>query len=181
VGQWSRALGDRKLVYLGLATLAIGLIATALTPAQPVVWYSQAQLTAELTVRGASLSPIQIPIELPSDTNIGWVGLIWILIAMIPASIGGGILHPAINSLITKRIEPHEIGGMLGISSAFLSGANAIAPVIGGAIFQALGSTAPFLIGGIVLGILLFFSIPMIKPGREEIAGAGLARGGAAH
>ncbi len=179
VGQWSRTLGDRKLVYLGLATLAIGLIATALTPAQPVAWYSQAQLAAELTTRGASSTPIHIPVELPSDTNIGWVGLIWILIAMIPASIGGGILHPAINSLITKRIEPYEIGGMLGISSAFLSGANALAPLIGGAIFQALGSTAPFLIGGIVLGMLLFASIQMIKPGREEMVGAELGR--AAH
>jgi hypothetical protein len=33
---------------------------------------------------------------------------------MVPASIGGGLLQPGLNSLITKRIRPDEIGGMLG-------------------------------------------------------------------
>lgn len=98
---------------------------------------------------------------------------------MIPAAIGGGVLQPGLNSLITKRIQPHEIGGTLGISAAFLSGANALAPLIGGALFQAFGSTAPFLTGGLVLGALLVLAWQMIRPGREELAPAGLARGGA--
>ncbi|MEW5870399.1 MAG: MFS transporter [Chloroflexota bacterium] len=70
---------------------------------------------------------------------------------MIPASIGSGVLQPSINSLITKRVNRDEIGGMLGISSSLLSGANAIAPLIGGLIFQAFGAPAPFLLGGAIL------------------------------
>ena len=67
---------------------------------------------------------------------------------MVPAAIGGGVLQPSVNSLITKRIDLLEVGGMLGISAALLSAANAIAPLIGGLIFQAIGPAAPFLIGG---------------------------------
>lgn len=179
IGPWSRKLGDRRLIYLGLATLALGLSFTALTPRQPLPGYSKAALTAELTTRETITTTI--PIELPDDTNTGWLGLSWILVAMIPASIGGGILQPSLNSLITKRVEPEEIGGMLGVSAAFLSGANALAPLAGGALFQAFGSTAPFLVGGIVLGLLLIAAWQMIKPGREEQARAGLARGAGTH
>ena len=187
VGKWSRQWGDRRLVYLGLATLAIGLALTALTPHQPVPWYSQAGLQAELTQHGGAVAhsnPSAIgsmPIALPDDSNRGWLGLIWLLIAMIPSSIGGGILQPAINSLITKRIEPHEIGGTLGISAALLSGANALAPLIGGLIFQAVGPSAPFWAWAITMAILLAAAYLLIKPGREAQAAAGLARGAAAH
>ena len=100
---------------------------------------------------------------------------------MVPASIGGGILQPSINSLITKRVDTGDVGGMLGVSSAFLSGANAIAPLLGGAIFQALGSTAPFLFGGLLMAALLVASLALLKPGREERAPSGLARSSAGH
>jgi undecaprenyl pyrophosphate phosphatase UppP len=45
-----------------------------------------------------------LSISIPSDENTGWLGLIWILVAMVPAAIGGGILQPSINSLLTKRV-----------------------------------------------------------------------------
>lgn len=187
IGPWSRRFGDRRLVYFGLAALALGLTLTALTPAQPVPWYSRAALTAELVADEGGASHTNpsttgnVPISLPDDGSNGWLGLAWILVAMIPASIGGGILQPAINSLMTKRVEADEVGGTLGISAALLSGANAVAPLIGGALFQALGSTAPFLAGGVVLALLLVAALNLIRPGREETVAAGLARGASAH
>jgi len=178
IGLWSRRLGDRKLVYLGLAALALGLALTALTPAQPVPWYSKAALTVELTVQGGQAAHTNayatgnLAVPLPADGHNGWLGLAWILAAMVPAAIGGGVLQPSLNSLITKRVEPHEIGGTLGISAAFLSGANALAPLIGGALFQTLGSTAPFLTGGLILAALWLLAWQLIRPGREELAPA---------
>ncbi|MCA9937443.1 MAG: MFS transporter, partial [Anaerolineales bacterium] len=89
--------------------------------------------------------------------------------AMIPAGIGGGILQPAINSLITKRVTQRETGGILGISSAFLSAANALAPLIGGAIFQAMGATAPFIFWGLLMAVLLALALRWITAGAEEM------------
>jgi MFS family permease len=181
IGPLSRKLGDRRLIYLGLGTLALGLALTSLTPRQPMPGYSRQSLLNELQSSSdfrthESPTTTDLAVALPPDDNKGWLGLGWILAAMIPASIGGGILQPSINSLITKRVEQGDVGGMLGISSAFLSGANAIAPLIGGAIFQAMGSTAPFLLGGLLMAVLLAASLAWLKPGREESAPSALAR-----
>lgn len=186
IGPWSRKLGDRRLIYLGLMTLAVGLVLTALTPRQPVPWYSKQALQSELQSSGdfrthENPTTRELAVELPDDNHNGWMGLGWILVAMIPASIGGGILQPSINSLITKRIRKDEVGGMLGISSAFLSAANAVAPLIGGAIFQVLGSSAPFFFGGLLMAALWLFALRSLKPGREERAPSGLARSAGAH
>jgi DHA1 family tetracycline resistance protein-like MFS transporter len=184
IGKWSRKWGDRKLVYLGLGMLALGMALTALTPSQTLPGYSKAALTAELTrpsqIR-AHESPVTqaLLVPIPEDGNSGVGGLLWLLVAMIPASIGGGVLQPSINSLITKRIDPSEIGSTLGISAALLSGANAFAPLIGGGLFQAGGSSLPFWVWTIILAGLLGAAYMLIKPGREEQSPAGLARGGA--
>lgn len=172
IGPWSQRWGDRRLIYLGLAALALGLALTALTPRQPVPWYSRSALQAELsaprTLPGETPPTQSLPIALPDDAHVGWVGLVWLLVAMVPTSLGGGVLQPSINSLITKRVEDHEQGGILGISSAFLSSANALAPLIGGAIFQTVGPSAPFWFGAAIMGLLLVAARSTIRPGREE-------------
>ena len=179
IGRWSRKYGDRRLIIAALGLLAVGLILMGFTPHQPVPWYDEAAITAELNGTAESDLPLEtarqnIPIELPDEEDKGWLGLAWILLMMIPTGIGGGILHPAINSLITKRIEENEVGGMLGVSAAFFSGANVLAPIIGGALFGSLGSTAPFLFWGGTMALLLFVGLRYLKPGKEETAVAGL-------
>jgi MFS family permease len=119
-------------------------------------------------------------VGLPSDASTGWLGLAFILLAMAPVAVGGGVLQPSINSLITKRSDPSQAGGMLGISAAFLSGANAVAPVVGGAIFQALGSRAPFLLGGALLAVLFVIALRAIRPEAEGSPPTILAQAAAA-
>jgi len=171
IGKWSRRFGERKLIYAGLALLTIGLAIMALTPAQPTPWYSRAAVEKELTQRqlvGENPTTQNLSIALPEDNNKGWLGLIVLLVAMIPAGIGGGVLQPSINSLITKRIDANERGGILGISAAFVSAANAIAPVFGGALFAAAGATAPMAVWAVLLGLLFVAALVLIKPGPEE-------------
>lgn len=156
---WSRRYGDRWIILVGLGTLAIGMLMTALTPHVPPPWYSRASMLAEL--QRSATAPLNV--TLPPDGQNGWLGVVWIFAAMIPASIGGAVLAPTINSAITKRIEPTEVGGMLGVSAALVSAANALAPLLGGAIYQVLGESAPFLVGSLVLIGLFVLATREIK------------------
>lgn len=168
IGKWSRKWGERRLIYAGLVLMTLGLGLTAATPPQPVPWYSRAELQAELhepTKGGeAALSRINAQISLPDDTHTGWAGIIWLLVAMIPASIGGGILQPSINSLITKRVSAQQRGEMLGASAGLVSAANVIAPLVGFAMFQALGSSAPLWLWTAILVVLFLVAWRSIKP-----------------
>ncbi len=155
IGRWSRQKGDRWLVILGVSSLAIGLLGTSLTPRIPVPWYSQTRVLNSLAGQGPlSVSIQDIRVSLPDEAARGWFGIAWLLIASFPAALGGGVLHPAVNSLITKSSEKGEVGAMLGISAAFYSAANAIAPLFYGSLFQWLGAPVPFFSGGLILAIL---------------------------
>jgi DHA1 family tetracycline resistance protein-like MFS transporter len=182
IGKWSRRYGDRRLVFGGLALLAVGLTAVGLTPRQPVPWYSEEAILSEMSSTDTNSETVNVndvPIELPDEANKSWLGLLWMLLAMTPIAIGGGLLQPTLNSLITKRTDPLDVGGMLGVSAAFLSAANFFGPIIGGAIFQSAGATALFLGWGLLMAVLLVIALRYLKPGQEENSPTGLARGGA--
>ncbi|MGB9521882.1 MAG: MFS transporter, partial [Anaerolineales bacterium] len=168
IGKWSRKYGDKKLVYVGLIALSVGLILTALTPREPLPSYSKTALLSQLNSNPnfrthENPTTHNLAISIPDENHKGFSGLFWLLIAMIPTAIGGGILQPSINSLLTQRVSKDEIGGTLGISAAFLSASNAIAPLVGGTAFQAFGSSAPFLLGGILLAVLFIISLWRLK------------------
>ncbi|HSG45325.1 MAG TPA: MFS transporter [Anaerolineales bacterium] len=164
VGRWSKQKGDRWLVIMGVSTLAFGLIGTALTPEIPVPWYEQAKVLEGLAGEGAVRVSVQsIQVDLPDQAARGWLGITWLLIASIPAAIGGGVLHPAVNSLITKNSDEGDAGSMLGLSASFFSAANAIAPLFYGFLFQWLGAPAPFMAGGVIL-LILWFIAPRVVP-----------------
>lgn len=167
VGRWSKQKGDRWLVVLGVSALAIGLIGTALTPAVPVPWYDQAKVMQSLTGEGTVRVSIQdIRVQLPDQATRGWAGILWLVIASFPAALGGGVLQPALNSMITKSADKNEVGGMLGISSSMYSAANAIAPLFYGFLFQWFGAPVPFMAGGLILLALWFIAPRAIpKPG----------------
>ncbi|MCE9647389.1 MAG: MFS transporter [Chloroflexi bacterium] len=164
IGRWSREKGDRWLVLMGLFTLAIGLIGTALTPAVPIPWYDKAKVLESMAGQGQFRVAISsININLPDQDARGWLGIIWLLIASFPAALGGGVLHPAVNSLITKSANKNEVGGMLGVSTSVYSLANAIAPLFYGTLFQWFGGPVPFLAGGLILAILWFYAPRVVK------------------
>lgn len=152
IGRWSRQKGDRWLVILGVSALGIGLLGTSLTPQVPVPWYDRLHVLQSLAGHGPVQVSVQtIKVALPDQAARGWFGILWLLIASFPAALGGGVLHPAVNSLITKAADKSEVGSMLGISAGFYSAANAIAPLFYGSLFQWLGAPVPFFAGGLIL------------------------------
>ncbi len=172
IGKWSRKFGDIWLVRLGLVLMATGLILLALTPRQPLPSYNQQKVTQELNGERAlpgETPPTQnLQVALPPDSNKGYLGIIWLMVAMIPMAIGGGILQPSINSLLTRNVSKVEIGGTLGVSAALLSGANALAPVAGGAVFQWLGSSVPFIGGAVIVAVMALLAFRSLKPKTQE-------------
>jgi MFS family permease len=154
IGRWSRQKGERWLVILGVSTLAIGLIGTALTPRIPVPWYNRQKVLQGLAGQNDLTAIQNIKVTPPEENGKSWFGIGWLVVASFPAALGGGLLHPAINSLITKSAKKSEVGEMLGISSGMYSAANAAAPLFYGSLFQWLGAPVPFFAGGLILLIL---------------------------
>lgn len=165
IGRWSRKYGERKLVFAALALLALGLLMLAITPDQPHPLYIQRQVEASIRAPTSAEAVIgEIRLTLPEDNQRGFGGIVWFLIAVVPLSIGAGLIRPALNSLLIQQVQPGQSGAILGVSAAFVSLANAVAPLIGGLIFQASGVAAPFLVGGGVMAVLLLISLRVIRP-----------------
>ena len=162
VGRWSKQKGDRWLVMMGLLMLGISLTFTAFTPQIAVPWYDKAKVVEG--IRGHNLLQQNVNVSLPDEAQKGWLGIGWLLVASIPATLGGAVLHPGINSLITKAVNKSETGEALGMSASMYSAGNAIAPLFYGSLFSWLGPPVPFLAGGILLVVLWLAAMKVIKP-----------------
>lgn len=161
IGRWSKQKGERWLVMMGLLMLGTSLILTALTPQIAVPWYDRASVVE--SIRGYSLQTGTVNVELPGEANKGWLGILWLLLASFPGALGGAVLHPGINSLITKAVDKGETGGALGMSASMYSAGNAIAPLFYGTLFGLIGPPVPFLAGGLLLLILWLVARQNIK------------------
>ncbi len=170
IGRWSRKYGERKLVYVALALLASGLILFALTPEQPHPFYVKQIVQNRLLESTSSTEAIigEIRVPLPENGNNGIGGFLWVLAAIVPISVGAGLIRPNLNSLMTKQVGSGDYGGVLGVSAAMVSLANAAAPLLGGFIFQRFGVTQPFWWGGLLMGLLFVASLVLIRADSAE-------------
>ncbi|MCU0511472.1 MAG: MFS transporter [Anaerolineae bacterium] len=166
IGRWSQRYGERRLVLLALALIGGGLLLFATTPAQPHPFYLQRNAAFDLRDQAQSATEAMIgdlEVPLPADGNNGVGGILWLLAALVPLSIGAGLIRPCLNSLMTQRVSPQQYGAVLGLSAGAVSAANAAAPLLGGVIFQAQGVAAPFLLGGVLMLALLALSGPALR------------------
>jgi len=139
------------------------------TPTQPHPLYVERRAAAtlrDLAPTAAEFVIGDIPVTLPDESGRGFGGITWFLVAMIPLAVGAGLIRPALNSLMVQQGRPGESGAILGVSAAFVSLADAAAPLVGGWIFQTYGASAPFAVGGVVLGALLVISLLVLRPQR---------------
>ncbi|MEL6150523.1 MAG: MFS transporter, partial [Chloroflexota bacterium] len=114
IGKWSRRYGDHRVAQGALALLSVGLVLLALTPQQPPLNYIQARAERALLVQQAEGEQLTSTITLPEDTERGLWGVPWLLMAIVPLSIGAGLIRPSLNTLMTKRVSPLEYGMVLG-------------------------------------------------------------------
>lgn len=171
IGKWVRQYGERRMIHIALSLLALGLFMTATTPEQPQPFYVRAIVEYDLAQQAPSGTEAilgEIGVMLPEDGNNGLGGVLWFGIALIPLSIGAGLIRPLLNALMTRRVDSKEYGAVLGISAAFVSAANATAPLLGGFMFQRFDPSMPFLVGSLLMTSLAVLSIFVIRPGQEE-------------
>jgi DHA1 family tetracycline resistance protein-like MFS transporter len=110
---------------------------------------------------------------------IGWAiapSVLVLLIVLAPTSLSGGILNTLLSSTLTKAVAPQEIGGILGLSASVESSTRILAPILGGALLQQLGTWAPGLFGAIVMaGLFVYvwskiYNHPIVLTLRQEPA-----------
>jgi MFS family permease len=172
-------LGERHLAVVGFLLLISGLVMISMTPAQPSPWFDRAALQQAISGNTSALAlptANTLQITLPSG-NPGWSGFLWLLASLLPLATGGAILRPVINSLLSQNVPIERVGGVLGISSATISAANALAPLIGGVLFVK-SPTLPFLVfsatATIGLAVLLVSILSMQKDvGRMSLSSPG--------
>jgi DHA1 family tetracycline resistance protein-like MFS transporter len=167
IGKLTARFGERKLIYTGFGMLAAGLLVMSVTPQQAVPWYSRDALVQELQQQadgGIAVDERQQISLLPSEDGAGLGAFSILLLSVFPVAIGAGLLQPSVNSLITQRVDPTQVGAVLGLSSAFLSLANVIGPIWGGAAFDFIAPAAPFLIGGVACMGLVCLAYQRITP-----------------
>ena len=162
IGPWSRKFGEWRLVIAALFLLAVGLLLAGTTPAQPHPFYVrelvERDLLAQAPTRAQTLIA-DLSVSLPANGDNGVSGVLWLVVALVPISVGAALIRPALNSMITRSVEETEYGSALGVSSSLVSAANAAAPLLAGIVFQQLGSSAPFAIGGALMAVLCVSSL----------------------
>ncbi|HEX4193372.1 MAG TPA: MFS transporter [Stellaceae bacterium] len=74
-----------------------------------------------------------------------------LLIDMALLATGFGILNPAVTSLVSRAAGTTERGGILGVNQSGQSLARILGPLIGGAVYGAVGRDAPYYVGAVIM------------------------------
>lgn len=89
----------------------------------------------------------------------------FLLIALVPLAVGGGVLGVVNRSLLSKSVKPEEIGGALGLSASLESLNGIVAPALGGLLFSSVGDWAPGAAAALILlWVTLFIWRKIAKP-----------------
>jgi len=122
--------------------------------------FVQGFLVGRLTNRFREDHLITASVALMAVSLLGWAlapSVFWLLVVLTPTSISGGILNTLLSSTLTKAVAPQEIGGILGLSASVESSTRIIAPILGGALLEKVGTWSPAAFGAIVMiGVTMY-------------------------
>ncbi len=80
-----------------------------------------------------------------------------LLVVLIPTAFSGGLLNTLLSSTLTKAVDPVEVGGILGLSASIESATRVLAPILGAALLQQIGTWAPGGFGAVLMAGLLVY------------------------
>jgi DHA1 family tetracycline resistance protein-like MFS transporter len=120
---------------------------------------------------------ITFAVALMTVSLIGWAlapSVFWLLVVLTPTSLSGGILNTLLSSTLTKAVAQDEIGGILGLATSVESSTRIIAPILGGALLENVGTWSPGAFGAIVMtGVTVYvftkiYNHPIVINLREQ-------------
>jgi DHA1 family tetracycline resistance protein-like MFS transporter len=122
--------------------------------------FVQGFLVGRLTNRFREDLLITVSVVLMGVSLASWAlvpSVLLLLVILAPIAISGGLLNTLLSSTLTKAVEPQEIGGILGLSASIESSTRIIAPILGGALLQQIGTWAPGAFSAVVMAGLSIF------------------------
>ena len=137
----------------------------------------QGFLVGHLTARFREDILITTSVALMAVSLLGWAlapSVFWLLVVLTPTSLSGGILNTLLSSTLTKAVAPQEIGGILGLSTSVESSTRIIAPILGGALLEKVGTWSPGAFGAVVMvGVTIYvftkiYNHPVVIQLREQ-------------
>jgi len=73
--------------------------------------------------------------------------------AMVLLALGGGVVSPAMQALVSLEAAPEERGGVLGVQQSASSLGRVFGPLASGPVFDMLGHNAPFALGALLMAL----------------------------
>ena len=137
----------------------------------------QGFLVGRLTARIREDILITAAVALMAISLLGWAlapSVFWLLVVLTPTSLSGGLLNTLLSSTLTKAVAPQEIGGILGLSASVESSTRIIAPILGGALLEQVGTWSPGALGAVImLGLFAYvfmrvYNHPIVLQLREQ-------------
>lgn len=138
----------------------------------------QGFLVGRLTARFREDVLITFSVALMTVSLLGWAlvpSVLWLLVILTPTAFSGGILNTLLSSTLTKAVTPQEVGGILGLSASVESSTRIIAPILGGALLENVGTWSPGAFGAVVmLGVTIYvlskiYNHPMLGSSDPEL------------
>lgn len=141
--------------------------------------FVQGFLVGRLTARFREDALITFSVGLMAVSLLGWAlapSVFWLLVVLTPTAISGGTLNTLLSSTLTKAVTPQEVGGILGLSASVESSTRIIAPILGGALLERVGTWSPGAFGALVMvGVTAYVAVkiynhPIVASLKQEPA-----------
>jgi DHA1 family tetracycline resistance protein-like MFS transporter len=127
--------------------LLLGLAGVSLACVQ--LWVVQGLVARQGEQRVAILSLLA---QTAGSVAIFFAPGMWLIYPLNMAlSAASGLTFPTLTTLTTDRVPPHEVGMLLGVTTALGSLTNIVGPLWAGAVYDRLGIGTPYWMGALIL------------------------------
>lgn len=82
----------------------------------------------------------------------------FLMVTLLPMSIGAGSFNSLINSAISKAVKPEEVGGMLGLGAGLESATRVVMPATASYLLGAYGPSMPGYMGSVVMVVVVAYA-----------------------